>query len=343
MTNHPVKKLPTVGDLGEQGILDVILPLLDSSKAALGPGDDAGALAVSGAEVIVSVDTLVQNQDFRLVWSSGFEHKAFDIGWKSIAQNVSDINAMGGVPTGAVISLSLPQNTTIQWVRDFAKGVTAAVEELGAQRLSIIGGDLGKASEISVTTTVFGECEFGKILRSGAKPGDRLAIAGRVGSAGAGLAILDSDIQWENWNRSVARIADSQCKPTPPLESGPRAAQAGASAMLDISDGLIRDASRMAKASAVNVNLKSAVLKKFASRLDPAAALLGVDPMSWILDGGEDFGLLATFPLDVSIPEEFTVIGEISAQVGRRALVKVDGHIVNGSRGFDHFPVAADR
>lgn len=343
MTNHQASKLPTVGDLGEQGILDAMLPLLDSKQAPLGPGDDAGALAVSGSEVVVSVDTLVENQDFRLYWDSGFEHKAFDIGWKSIAQNVSDINAMGGVPTGAVISLSLPESTSIEWVKEFSRGISAAVQGLGAGRLAVIGGDLGKAAEISVTTTVIGECEHGKVLRSGATPGDRIAIAGRVGSAGAGLAVLDGSTQWQTWNRSVRRIVDSQCKPTPPLESGPRAAEAGASAMMDISDGLIRDASRLAKASGVNLNLNVDSLKHFAARLEPAAVLLGADPMLWVLEGGEDFGLLAVFPKGASIPEEFTVIGDVSAQTGRRALVKIDGQIVNGSRGFDHFSEAMKR
>jgi len=188
----------------------------------------------------------------------------------------------------------------------------------------VIGGDLGKAAEISVTTTVIGECEHGKVLRSGATPGDRIAIAGRVGSAGAGLAVLDGNTQWQTWNRSVRRIVDSQCKPTPPLESGPRAAEAGASAMMDVSDGLIRDASRLAKASGVNLNLNVDSLKHFAARL-------------------EDFGLLAVFPQGASIPEEFTVIGDVSAQTGRRALVKIDGQIVNGARGFDHFSEAMKR
>ena len=112
---------------------------------------------------------------------------------------------------------------------------------------------------------------------------------------------------------------------------------------MDISDGLIRDASRLAKASGVNLNLNVDSLKNFAIRLEPAAVLLDADPMLWVLEGGEDFGLLAVFPKGASIPEEFTVIGDVSAQTGRRALVKIDGQIVNGSRGFDHFSEAMKR
>lgn len=337
MTNDQYNIDATVSDLGEQGILDAMLPLLDSEQASLGPGDDAGALRVRGNEVLVSVDTLVENQDFRLIWPSGLEHSAYDIGWKSIAQNVSDINAMGGYATGAVISLSLPQSTSLEWVKDFSRGVADAVKQLGAEKLTILGGDLGKSQEISVTTTVLGECEHGKILRSGVHPGDCIAVAGRVGAAGAGLAVLEREGQQQRWSRAVSRIVEAQCRPVPPLESGPRAAQAGATAMMDLSDGLIRDSGRMAKASHVNLELDSAALKDYALRLEAAADLIGTDPMSWVMYGGEDFGLLAAFPEESDIPEEFTVIGVAKPTAGRRAIVKVDGKIAKPETGFDHF------
>ena len=326
-----------MGDLGEQGILEAILPLLDSAQASLGPGDDAGALRVSGNEVLVSVDTLVENQDFRLLWPSGLEHSAYDIGWKSIAQNVSDINAMGGRATGAVISLSLPKSTSLEWVMDFSRGVTEAIAELGAKELTILGGDLGKSQEISVTTTVLGECEHGKVLRSGVRAGDRIAVAGRVGAAGAGLSVLEHEHDNESWSRAVRRLVQAQCRPVPPLESGPRAAEAGATAMMDLSDGLIRDAGRMAKASHVNLELESSALQDFALRLEAASELTGTDPMSWVLYGGEDFGLLAAFPEGAEIPGEFTVIGVARPANGRRAVVKVDGKVAKPETGFDHF------
>ncbi|WP_121866701.1 thiamine-phosphate kinase [Glutamicibacter nicotianae] len=337
MTTNQPKVDATVGDLGEQGILEAILPLLDSAQASLGPGDDAGALRVSGNEVLVSVDTLVENQDFRLLWPSGLEHSAYDIGWKSIAQNVSDINAMGGHATGAVISLSLPKSTPLEWVRDFSRGVAEAIAELGAKELTILGGDLGKSQEISVTTTVLGECEHGKVLRSGARAGDRIAVSGRVGAAGAGLSVLEHEHDNERWSRAVRRLVQAQCRPVPPLESGPRAAEAGATAMMDLSDGLIRDAGRMAKASHVNLELESSALQDFALRLEAAAELTGTDPMSWVLFGGEDFGLLAAFPEGVEIPGEFTVIGVAKPANGRRAVVKVDGKVAKPETGFDHF------
>lgn len=337
MTNQQTDNNLTVGDIGEQGILNEILPLLDAKDAGLGPGDDAGALRVSGGEVVVSVDTIVQDQDFRLVWPSGHEHKAYDIGWKSIAQNVSDINAMGGVSTGAVVSLSMPSDVSLSWVKEFAEGIAGAISSLGAARLAILGGDLSRSSEISVTTTVLGECEHGKVLRTGAMPGDRLAVAGRIGAAGAGLALLDARHDSTSWNRAVIRLVDAQCKPVPPLESGPRAAQAGAHAMLDISDGLVRDAGRLAKASSVSIELDKSALEVFAQRLEPAANLLKTDPMQWVLHGGEDFGLLASFPADAEIPEEFTVIGKVVRTAGRRSTIRMDGKQLDYRNAFDHF------
>ncbi|MGP4995655.1 thiamine-phosphate kinase [Glutamicibacter ardleyensis] len=337
MTNQQTDNNLTVGDIGEQGILNEILPLLDAKDAGLGPGDDAGALRVSDGEVVVSVDTIVQDQDFRLVWPSGHEHKAYDIGWKSIAQNVSDINAMGGVSTGAVVSLSMPSDVSLSWVKEFAEGIAGAISSLGADRLAILGGDLSRSSEISVTTTVLGECEHGKVLRTGAKSGDRLAVAGRIGAAGAGLALLDARHDSTSWNRAVIRLVDAQCKPVPPLESGPRAAEAGAHAMMDISDGLVKDAVRLAKASRVSIELDKTALEVFAQRLEPAANLLKTDPMQWVLHGGEDFGLLASFPADAEIPEEFTVIGTVVQTTGRRSTIRMDGKQLDYRNAFDHF------
>ena len=107
--------------------------------------------------------------------------------------------------------------------------------------------------------------------------------------------------------------------------------------MMDLSDGLIRDAGRIAKASHVNLELESSALQHFAVRLEAASELTGIDPMSWVLYGGEDFGLLAAFPESAEIPGEFTVIGVAKPANGRRAVVKVDGKVAKPETGFDHF------
>ena len=337
MTHSVQTSERTVSELGEGGILELVLPILQSTPPVLGPGDDAGALKVTTGEVLVSVDTIVEDQDFRMKWPSGIQHRAYDIGWKSAAQNLSDINAMGGRTTGVVVSLSLPAQTTVGWVEDFARGFAQAIKELATSPAAVLGGDLGLSREISVTTTVLGEAEGAKVLRSGIAPGHLLAVAGRVGVAAAGLALLESPQPSHSWGRALRRLVQGQCRPVPPLESGPRAAEAGATAMIDLSDGLIVDARRLAQASGVDLRIDSSALAEFAERLVPAADLLKSEPLQWVLYGGEDFGLLAAFPDQQSVPEEFTVIGKASKSHASGAQVYIDGEKMAGSKGFDHF------
>lgn len=327
----------TVSELGESGILQVILPIFPNGNAILGPGDDAGAVGVTSGEILVSVDTLVQDQDFRLKWPSGIEHQAFDIGWKSAAQNLSDINAMGGRTTAVLISLSIPAQTSVAWVEDFAQGFAQALKELSTSSPTLLGGDLGVSKEISVTTTVLGECATEKVLRSGAQPGDIIAVAGRVGVAAAGLALLESNTPGRSWGRALRRLVQGQNRPVPPLESGPRAAEAGARSMMDLSDGLIIDGTRLAKSSGVDLHLDSAALAGFAERLQPAAELLKTEPLQWVLYGGEDFSLLATFPDEKSVPEEFVIIGKANKTRSKTPAIYIDGEKMAESKGFDHF------
>lgn len=337
VTDHVKTSQRTVAEIGESGILEVILPVLRNREPLIGPGDDAGALAVSGGEVLVSVDTIVQDQDFRLTWPSGAEHSAFDIGWKSAAQNLSDINAMGGRTTGVVISLSVPGSTQLSWVEEFARGFAAALQNLGSGQTAVLGGDLGRSAEISVTTTALGECEHTKVLRSGANPGDVIGVAGQLGVAAAGLALLDSSNTEHFWGRALRRLVEGQCRPVPPLESGPRAAEAGATAMMDLSDGLIVDAQRLAAASSVRLEFHSAALAEFTERLEPAAVFLDEQSMQWVLYGGEDFALLATFPDEQSVPAEFSIIGTVVSARQTGARILIDGEEMVHPRGFDHF------
>ncbi|MHA7159112.1 thiamine-phosphate kinase [Glutamicibacter endophyticus] len=337
MSSNVSDESPSVADLGEAGILSRIQPLLAAGEPVLGPGDDAGALKVSGGEILVSTDTITEDHDFRLTWPSGYRHSAFDIGWKSVAQNLSDINAMGGTATGLVTSLSMPVDTKLSWVEDFARGMRAALDSFGASEVSMLGGDLGRSAQISVTTTVLGEALEGKVLRSGAHPGNVVALAGRAGVAQGGLSILEGDVPPSQWTRGMRRLVDGQCRPQPPLTAGPAAALAGATAMLDVSDGLVRDLGRLAKASGVSFELDSVALQNLSANLVHQAQLVGHDPLDWVLYGGEDFGLLATFDSADAVPEEFVVIGRGMRPVGRRACVSLNGVNLSNGKGFDHF------
>lgn len=175
------------------------------------------------------------------------------------------------------------------------------------------------------------------VLRSGARPGDTLALAGTVGRAAAGLALLESTIPVGQLNAAQRALMDSQCRPQPPLAAGPLGAKAGATAMMDVSDGLLRDAGRLAVASGVVLDLDPIALKALATPLEAASAPLGLDPMEWVLGGGEDHGLLATFPANVQLPSGFTAIGSIQAVAeGQHSGVRIAGMPAD-TAGWDHF------
>jgi thiamine-monophosphate kinase len=244
---------------------------------------------------------------------------------------------MGAVATAIVVSLTLPPDTPVEWVEDLADGLVEAVEGLHATRCALAGGDLGRGGELSITATVLGTLEGRKpILRSGARPGDTLAVAGSLGPAAAGLALLECGPAYETLAPELRDLVGRQCRPMPPLEAGPAAARGGARALMDLSDGLLRDAGRLAAASGVLLDLDPEALAAHAAALRPAADLLAVDPLEWVLGGGEDHGLLAAFPAGTQLPHGFAAIGSVLPAVGGRPGVSVGGHPA-ATRGWDHF------
>ncbi|WP_461187008.1 thiamine-phosphate kinase [Arthrobacter sp. Z4-13] len=334
---------PAVAALSEAELLARIFPRLsmggDHTQATLlGPGDDAAVVSAPDGKTVISIDTQVQDQDFRLEWSNGYRTTGFDVGWKAAAQNLSDINAMGAAATSMVVSLTLTPETPVDWVEDLADGLTAGIRDLGAARCSVAGGDLGKGREISVTVAVLGTLDGNQaVLRSGAQPQDVLAFAGTAGHAAAGLAILESTVNIDALRPDQRVFLDLQCRPRPPLAAGPAARAAGATAMLDVSDGLLRDGLRLATASGVTMDLDAPQLRALADVLRPASELLGTDPMAWVLGGGEDHGLLATFPPHVQLPAGFTAIGSIQAlRSNESPSVKIAGRSAD-TGGWDHF------
>lgn len=333
----------TVAGLSESELLARIFPRLnngpqDGTALLLGPGDDAAIVAAPDGRTVVSIDTQVQDQDFRLVWNNGYRTTGFDVGWKAAAQNLSDINAMGARSTSMVVSLTLPPDTAVSWVEDFADGLSHAIRDLGAAGCSVAGGDLGRGRELAVTVAILGTLDGRQpVLRSGARPGHTVALAGTVGHAAAGLALLESGRGVGLLTPEQRAIMDRQCRPLPPLAAGPSALDAGASAMMDISDGLIRDGSRLAAASRVVLNLDPDALKQLTEPLAAAADAVDGDPMAWVLGGGEDHGLLATFPADVQLPPGFAAIGSVEALAPTESTgVKIAGRPAD-TVGWDHF------
>lgn len=308
----------TIASLGENLSLKRIIerlrkPADDASPVLVGPGDDAAVLAAPDGRFCVTTDTMVEGHDFRLEWSS-----AFDLGWKAVATNVSDVAAMGAVPTSLVIAIGVPGTTEVHWLERLVDGANAACEAL-APTCFVVGGDLAASSNIFIAVTAFGDLQGREpVLRSGAKVGDVVAVGGTLGRAACGLALLqsgnaDAINTWDDW-------VNTQRRPEPPVELGVLAATAGATSMLDVSDGLAKDAARIAKASAVSLALSRQALQGYEAVLEGAASWIDADAFAWVLGGGEDHSLLATFAADATLPRGFKRIGEVISREAAAAI-----------------------
>jgi thiamine-monophosphate kinase len=309
----------TVKVVGEFGVIDRVLAQAGTARAAqVGPGDDAAVLSTPDGRVVATTDVLVEGRHFRRDWSS-----AEDIGHKAAAANLADVAAMGGVATALLVGLACPSSTQTSWLEGVAAGLAAECAPLGA---AVVGGDLvaAAADSASVVLSVTALGDLGgraPVLRSGARPGDVVALAGRLGWSACGLAVLR-----RGFSSPIAVVAAHR-RPTPPYAAGPEAAEAGATAMCDVSDGLLADLGHIAAASGVVVDLERAAVVR--TCLEPAGPLqqvgsaLGTDPLAWVLTGGEDHALVATFPPRAALPVGWTPIGHV--RKGRQAGVLVDG------------------
>ncbi len=312
----------TVGEVSEREVLSRILSVLSaSSRAVVGPGDDAAVLAVPGERIVVTTDTLVHGPDFRLAWSS-----AFDLGFKAAAVNLADAAAMGARPTALFVALAMPDSTELAFVDGLAEGLRVACHEL-APGCAVEGGDLTASDTLMIAVTAVGVLEGREpVLRSGARPGDVVAVAGDLGQASRGLEVLFSrfrddagapvPVDLAALDDADAVAVSRQLRPQPPIALGVQAADAGASAMMDVSDGLLLDATRMADASGVTLVLSG----------------VGDDHA---LRGGEDHALLATFPGTVPVPDGFRVVGEVRSRGDVPVLV--DGVAPDGPGGWDPY------
>ena len=323
---------------GEAALLARILPILAGEERGsaglpfIGPGDDAAFVPLAGG-ALVTVDAVVEGQDFVWAWPCGLEHDPRDVGYKSVAQNVSDVNAMGGVPRWAVVSLQFPKGTPSERLEGIARGMREALDEL-APECRIVGGDLGRAGETASTVTVLGEAgPAGPKTRSGARPGDVVAVAGTLGRAAAGLALLLGDREIPERLMPWVR---AQFRPVPPMQAGHAAGTA--TAMMDVSDSLARDARRLAAASGAALALEAdALAQDIDALMEPAAFLGGGRDLAqeWVLTGGEDFALLAAFPSREDCPKGFRVIGEVRAARPGAPAVALSGREL-AAEGWDH-------
>jgi thiamine-monophosphate kinase len=309
----------TLADLGEFGLVREITERFEQGEQVLlGPGDDAAVLAVPDGRVVVSTDLHVDTRHFRRDWAS-----AEDIGRKVAAANLSDLNAMGGRAVALTVGLAAPGDLAVAWALELADGIAAEAALVGA---SVVGGDLTGADQLMIAVTALGSVEGEPVRRSGARPGEVVAIAGRQGWAAGGLAVLARGF------RSPRKLVDAYRRPEPPYPAGAQAAAGGATAMIDVSDGLLADAGHIAEASGVALDILSAAFE-VAEPLQAVGAALGADPLRFILTGGDDHALVATFPAGVALPEGWTPIGSVQEGSG----VTVDGAEYEGPAGHTHF------
>jgi thiamine-monophosphate kinase len=341
----------TVGDLGEFGLIAAIAAGLPrGGRTVIGIGDDAAVLATPDGRVVATTDLLVEARHFRRDWSA-----PADIGGKAAARNLADVAAMGATPVALLVGLATPGDLPVAWAQDLVSGITAECARTGA---TVIGGDVSSADTIMLAVTALGDLAgLGPWTGAGAGAGDLLAGVGVLGHAAAGLALRGAVLA------GPGALVTAYRWPRPPYQAGPEAAALGATSMIDVSDGLVADTGHVAQASGVLIDIDTARLVPGSDLLaaaarfdasgppgpgDPAAAArpagnagpgdhvepVGLArPLVWMLTGGEDHALAATFPPGTGLPAHWRVIGQVRQGEG----VRVDGQPFQGQAGWDHF------
>lgn len=333
----------SLADVGEDSLIASIVARFTVAPAAppvagparpsminIGPGDDAAVLDLPG-QVVVSTDTVVEGYDFLRTWSS-----PQDVGVKVAAQNLADIAAMGARPMALLVSLAAPGDLPAIWATRLADGLNDECHRAGAR---VVGGDISQAVEVVITGTALGVLERPAVRRDGARPGDVVAVSGSLGSSAAGLALLMGHLVPDaSAPPFVTSLVEAHLAPRPPYRAGAEASLAGASAMIDTSDGLLRDAARIAVASGVRIDLDSGVLVP-PDDLRLAAEMLGRpdEARGWVLTGGEDHAMLACFPPGSVLPASYRAIGRVLDRGDGPARAVVDGVPWGGSQGWVHF------
>jgi len=318
-------------ELGESALIQRLLaPIrpMSSGEWEFGPGDDAASLTLT-TPVLATTDLLIEGTHFDLEIST-FE----DVGWKALAVNVSDIAAMGGHPRYALIGLGAPADAA---VADLER-VYAGFEECAMEfHVHIAGGDSVRADRLTLALTVLGEAPTAPVRRNGASVGDVVCVTGAVGAASAGLALLRGvergDAGATELLERFPSLAAAHRRPGPRVAEGQKAASAGATAMIDVSDGLGRDLNHICLASGTGARIiRSAI--PFAEGVAEVAAWRGVDPIEFAVGGGDDYELLITVKLKhldrltaAIAPTPLTRIGDVTD--GDRVTM------VNGSAEMD--------
>jgi thiamine-monophosphate kinase len=321
---------PSIGELGEFGLIAAMAQrLAPGPGTVVGIGDDAAVLAAPDGRVVATTDFLLEGRHFRRDWAG-----PADIGHRAAVRSLADVAAMGARPTALLVAFAAPPALSSAWALELSAGLAAEAARAGA---TVAGGDTARFDVVLLAVTGLGDLQGAPpVTRAGAHPGDVVAVAGPLGHSAAGLALLEAG------HREPAALVAAHLRPAPPYEAGPEAARLGATALMDVSDGLLADLGHIARASGVAIDVHPAALDP--TPLLPAAEVLAIAgrpaaqaaqaAQEWMLTGGEDHSLVAAFPAGTTLPPRWRVIGEVRAGHG----VLVDGHPHAGPGGWEHFP-----
>ena len=290
MDPHPVRM-----ELSEDQLIEAIARVLSGEEpgVVVGIGDDAAVVERGSGQPVLTTDLLVEGVHFERASIS-----ARDLGAKAITVNVSDIAAMAASPRYALVSLAVPLDVDAAWVMELYGGIREACAE---HALALVGGDTNRAELIVLSVAVVGEVAPGRALtRSGARPGDRIVVTGSLGAAAGGFALSRAHPSRaaaalsEPWGRA---LVEALARPVARVGEAQLLARAGATAMMDLSDGLAKDLSRLCLASGVGAHLDLGAVP-VSPALRAAAPMLGIDALELAIGGGEDYELLATLHPD---------------------------------------------
>ena len=332
-----------IKELGEFGLIDLLNTMIVQRRAgpdngapfsfrlSVDTGDDTAAWKTGVATELLTTDTVVEGVHFTrstTPWR--------DLGWKSLASNISDIAAMGGLPLYALVTLGLSPEAEVEEVEELYEGLLEISNQYG---VAIVGGDVVSSPVTFVTVSLTGLHPGQPLLRSAAQVGDQVAVTGYLGGSGGGLRLMLDQLEASpnagNYLRQCHR------RPRPAVAEGRALAQAGVVAAMDVSDGLAGDLAKLCRSSGVSVRL-------YADQIPVHPLLRQTFPDGYLdlaLNGGEDYLLLFTAAAETvckvmpSLPEGASVVGEIvPGEAGRVTIVEPSGvEKVVGSAGWDHF------
>jgi thiamine-monophosphate kinase len=328
-----------ISELGEFGLIDLLAGEIagslgqtyDLPPLTLGIGDDAAAWPVKAGIQLATIDSMIEGIHFNLhtiTWQ--------ELGWKSLAVNLSDIAAMGGIPEYALVSLGLPYSCEVEDVTTFYHGM---IELARQHNVNICGGDTCRSPAVIITITILGRGTGNLLRRSSAQPGDSIAVTGYLGGAAAGLDMLTNNTGVST--EMAASLRRAFHKPEPRIAEGQLLVKHNIRTAIDVSDGFLADLRHIYKSSGVSARVNVDNLPIF----PPATQVYGERALHMALSGGEDYELIftgnaadiETIKKEAACP--ITIVGEINeGQPGEISLLDIDGNPVNITEsGWDHF------